>query len=127
MTLCSRKIATQSTLGVGALISLGALYYAGQSVRSLLSGFTAWVILPYAVFSVACSLVRTRGVALIIFVVSVMAVLCAGFIYVDALFLHSSSTSALVFIFIPLYQVIAAGVMLVISFFSRRLVAKPTT
>ena len=58
--------------------------------------------------------------------VALAALLFGGFAYVDALFVHVSSTSALVFIFIPLYQLLAASIALVLALAVRGSVAKTT-
>jgi hypothetical protein len=113
------KSITYTVLAIGALGTLGVMAYAGQSLESLVSGFTLWALAPFATFAAACALAR-RAVAIGVLVAAVVATLFAAFIYIDAFFIHIHSTSALVFIFIPLYQLVAAAILLVAAFVSRR-------
>jgi hypothetical protein len=53
-----------------------------------------------------------RGSIIACCVVSLAAAVFGIFIYVDALFIHIGSTSALVFLFIPLYQLLAAAIVI---------------
>ena len=114
-----RNTATIAVLAVGAFVTLAALLHGGGSLSSLLDGFTVWVLSPYAAFCASCSLARTQGRALATLIVSSLATAFAALLYGDAMFGHTSSTSALVFIFIPLYQLIAAAVLFGVLFFTR--------
>jgi hypothetical protein len=114
------KSITYTVLAIGALGTLGVMAYAGQSLESLVSGFTLWALAPFATFAAACALARSRAVAIGVLVAAVVATLFAAFVYIDAFFIHIHSTSALVFIFIPLYQLVAAVILLVAAFVSRR-------
>ena len=112
-------LAIPTILTIGALVTVASLLHCGGSVASLLSGFTLWALIPYAVLFASCSLARTRGRTLTTLVVSVLATAFAAFAYGDAMFSHSSSTSALIFIFVPLYQLIAAAILFAILFATR--------
>ena len=120
------KAVTYSVLVIGVLGTLAVMVHAGGSAQSLVSGFTLWAVLPYVVFAAACALSRVREIILTTLIASVVGTLFAALIYIDAFFIHISSTSALVFIFIPLYQLIAAGIVLLVSFIARRSHATPT-
>ena len=113
------KTATQATLGCGALVTIAALAHAGGGASSLLSGFTIWPLLPYAVLLASSAFASTSGRALAAFIVSLLAAGFALLVYGDALFGHTSSMSGLVFVFIPLYQLIVAVILLAVLFFSR--------
>ena len=116
----SARTAIYSFLVLGILSTLGFLVFAAQGFRGLLSGFTLWGIVPYFVFGAAICIARTRGSVITVSVVSLAAVFFAAFLYIDAFFIHTSSTSALAFIFIPLYQLLAAVVVLVFALERRR-------
>ena len=111
---------------VGAIGTVALMAYAGQSLKSLLSGFTPWAIAPYAVFAAAGAIARTRAIVVVTAFVSLAAVLYAAFAYVDVFFVHIHSTGALVFIFVPLYQLVVAALVLVISLISLRAGVTPT-
>jgi hypothetical protein len=115
------KAATKATLGLGALCTIAALAYATGGASSLLKAghLAIWSLLPYAVLLVSTALAGTRGRALAAFIVSVLVSGYGLFIYSDALFVHLSSTGGLVFLFIPLYQLITAIIFLLVLFFSR--------
>ena len=84
-----------------------------------LGGIAIWALVPYAVLLASSALAGTRGRALAAFIVSLLASGFALFVYGDALFVHTSSTGGLVFLFIPLYQLIPAVILLAFLFFSR--------
>ena len=111
---------------IGAVSTLGFIAYAGQSFRSLFSGFTPWALASYVVFAVAGLVAYQQWLAAIVLVSSLVATLFAAAGYFDALFIHVHSTSALVFIFVPLYQLILAALVLLISLVSRFLRVRPT-
>ena len=104
-----------SVLVLASLSTLGFMVYAAQSFRSLLSGFTLWALTPYLTFASAICIARTRGSIIAASIVSLVAVFFATCAYIEALFVHISSTSALVFLFIPFYQLLAAFVVLVFA------------
>jgi hypothetical protein len=114
------RVASYCIAAVGAFVTLMAMAHGGGSLRSLLSGFTLWALIPYAGLVAASAIARTRGSLIAALAVCLVAVLFGSFIYLDALFVHISSTGALVFIFIPLYQLLAAVVVLVFAAERRR-------
>ena len=105
------RVATYFVAVIGIAITFAAMAHAGGSVRSLADGFTVWAVIPYVMFAAAAVVARTRGAIVAVFIVCLFAVLFASYIYFDALFVHISSTGALVFVFIPLYQLMAAVVV----------------
>ncbi len=114
------RIASYSIATLGAAVTIAAMIHGGGGLRSVLNGFMIWALLPYGALAAAAAISRTRGSLIAAFVVCLLAVLFGSFIYLDALFIHTSSTSALVFIFIPLYQLLAAVVVLVFAAERRR-------
>jgi len=120
------KSITYAVLMIGALGTLAVMAYAGQSLESLVSGFTLWALAPFATFAAACALARSRVLTIGALVAVILATLFAAFIYIDAFFIHIHSTSALVFIFIPLYQLVVAVILLIIAFITRRFHVTPT-
>ena len=95
--------------------------YAGNGASSLLMlcAFVIWALLPYAVLLACSALTGTRGRGLAAFIVSLLASGLALLVYCDAMFVHTNSTSGLVFLAIPLYQFITAVILLAVLFFSR--------
>ncbi len=108
------RIASYCILSLGVVATLAAMVYAGGSIASLLSGFTVWAVAPYVAFLIAVVIAPTRGAAIAALVFCLAAALFASFIYFDALFVHISSTGALVFVFIPLYQLLTAAIIIVL-------------
>jgi hypothetical protein len=118
------RIASYSIAAVGSVITLVALTHAGGSLRTLLSGFTIWALLPYASLAAAAGIARTRGSLLAAFITCLAVVLFGLLMYLDAVFIHVSSTGGLVFIFIPLYQLFAAAAVLIFVAVRRRYAAR---
>jgi hypothetical protein len=118
MTFQKATIASLVTLGLGALATGAALVQAA-GFSALLSGICLWALSPYAVFCCACFLARnSRGEAIATFVVCALATAYAIFWYGDLIFFHPDS-SGLVFVLVPIYQLPAAIVLLVVLFFTR--------
>jgi hypothetical protein len=113
------KAYTLVTLAVGVLAGVGALVRAGDNASSLISGFTLWTLSPYAALFACDRLARTTGRALTVFIFSLLVTLFALVCYGGSLFGHVSSTVGLIFVFIPLYQLIAALILLVVLLFTR--------
>ncbi len=107
------RSASFSIQALGSAATLAAMAYAGAGFHLLLNGFTAWTLAPYVTLLTAATIACTRGSLIAVFGASLAAALFGSFIYYDALCIHTSSTSALVFIFIPLYQLLAAVIVLV--------------
>ena len=120
-----RKIVYALTL-IGAVSTLSFIAYAGRSFHSLLSGFTPWALSPYAVLALAGVTVRLQWIALVVLVSSLVATVYAAAAYANAFLIHVHSTGAIIFIFVPFYQLILAAVVLLLSLISRFMRPVPT-
>src|SRR5262249_14649574 len=84
-----------------------------------LNGFYPWVIGPYLVFLAVFGLPRgqtdARAFAGCVAALIVLALSC--WFYVGAMWFSSSSTSALIFVFAPIYLLIAGLIAWVIAWF----------
>lgn len=119
MTLRRSTVAGLATLGLGALATGAALVQAG-GLSTLLSGFGALALSPYAIFGGTCFLAgSSRGRAIGTLVVCALATAFALFFYGKLIFLDPGSMSGLVFLFVPFYQLPAAILLLVVVFFTR--------
>jgi hypothetical protein len=89
------------------------LYASGWRPSLGLVGFMLWAVSPYvAVAAVLRALGNRTSASRVASVAASTAVLgFASLMYVDAVFIHVSSTSALIFLFGPLYLT-AGGVIL---------------
>jgi len=73
-----------------------------------LFGFLIWADVPYvAVFWLAAVLVHGRSTAMLVLVAAFAVVMFGALVYFDAFFVHLDPQSALVFLFVPLYQLLA--------------------
>jgi hypothetical protein len=101
-------------LAIAALLTIYAmLHAAGWQLSAGRVAFVVWALTPYLVVATVIRAVGSKsGASRIASVISSAAVLVfAAFMYVDAIFIHVSSTSALIFLFAPLYLTVG-GVML---------------
>ncbi len=114
------NLATLAVLVAGAIATAAGLVYAGEGASSLLSGFTIWALLPYAVLLWARSLASSRGRAIVALMVTILVVGFAVVLDADALFFHRRSTGGLVIVIVPLYQLAAASLLLVGLFFAQK-------
>ncbi len=86
----------------------------------VLLGFSAWAMVPYLVLFFSARLPTSSKVSWVVFCATLVIVCMGVFIYIDAFFVHLDPQSGLVFIFVPLYQLILAGIMFAIALFSSR-------
>lgn len=91
---------------VGALFTLGLLWHAG-GMKGLLSGFALWALLPYAGFCLAARVIKSAWFITALLVLTILSVAAGAYFYIDAMFIHIDAQGALIFLFMPLYQVLA--------------------
>ena len=101
-------------LTAAALLTLYTMLHAsGWQISLRLVGFMLWALIPYCAMGVLSRTIGTRtkaaGIASVTASGAVLAF--ASLMYVDAIFIHISSTSALIFIFGPLYLVVGGVVL----------------
>jgi hypothetical protein len=84
------------------------------SMSALLDGFTLWMILPYIIL---LAMVRLSASSASFLIATILSIICtlSLYIYFDALFIHPDPQSGLISIFLPLYQLAAIALGLVIS------------
>jgi hypothetical protein len=110
---------------VGAAITSWIMYSTTSAVGGLSDllitlGFYGWALLPFIVLIVVTSLIHRKGLSaaarVAILFTSLLVVASSVLIYWDSIFNSESSTSALVFVFIPLYTLGATAVVFGLSF-----------
>jgi hypothetical protein len=107
-------------LMTGAIVTAGGLLYIADwsaGVSAMIFLFAGWVMLPYVVFyKITTALYRRRfspGLPLCAGISAILMVVIPFYLYADAMFLNNtSSTSALVFIFIPPWLLIGGPMFL---------------
>ena len=102
----------------GLFCTLAILIYSTsweQDVRLVLPLFYVWVLLPYIVLLISTFRIHRASSSdashIAIFISSLAVVIFSVLIYYDAVFVSSSSTSALVFLFVPGYALAAIAVI----------------
>lgn len=115
---------------LGALIALGIMDSTATPVGGLADllitlGFYLWVILPFAVLILLTTSIHRKGLSttsrIAIFLTSILVVVSSVLIYWAAIINSASSTSALIFIVIPIYALVAIAVVYVFALFLLRL------
>lgn len=100
------KVSNLVVLLLGIILTLGFSAYAGGGLGLLLSGFTLLGVLPYLVLL----FVSYRAVSLrLLFTVTLLGTLfvLSTYLYFDSLFIHPDAQGALIFLFLPIYQLLA--------------------
>lgn len=124
-----RNIGIVTIIG-GALTSVGIMVSTTATVNSLSDlfitlGFYAWVTLPFIILIALTLYIHRKAHAPVarvaIFLTSMLVVLSSVLIYWDSTFNSESSTSALVFLFIPIYSFVATGLVYGLSWLMLRL------
>jgi hypothetical protein len=114
--IISSVIIAIASLVLAAAITLFSMLH-GAGWKFEWSWFYPWTLSPYAVFLVLVLAVRnaTRANQVAGVIAAVMILLLASFMYLDAMFVHVSSTSALIFIFGPFYLMVGGTVAFMIA------------
>ena len=119
-----------ATITLGAVATLVILMsttsFAGDFSDILTTlGFYLWVMLPFAVLFIATLLIDRKrfssAAQIAILFTSILVVLSSVLIYWFSMFKSESSTSALVFLFIPLYGLAAIGIVYLFGWLLLRL------
>ena len=104
----SARIVSYGFLVLGSLCTLAFVIYGADGLSLGAIALTIWALLPYAAFAHATRSARMRGSILAASGASVLAVAAAIGLYTHAFFIHPTPTSAVGFVFVPLYQLLAA-------------------
>jgi drug/metabolite transporter (DMT)-like permease len=108
------------TIMIGALITSGIMISTTSAVSSLSDllvtlGFYVWVILPFIILIILTTYIHRKAHSsasrLAILLTSILVVVSSVLIYWVSIFNSESSTSALVFIFIPIYALVAIALV----------------
>jgi hypothetical protein len=111
-TLADRTgLATDASLYVGAVVSLVAMIHAGEPHRlhwwPMFAIASAWVLLPYAiVWQEARRRTGRPGPCVVLLVAAITLTVFSALVLYGAFIAHPDPQSGLVFIFIPLYQLL---------------------
>lgn len=123
------RLATLAVLAVGALataaIMLAATDGAADGGIGWLLGFLLWALLPYPLLALGTARLRRHGLQWVVLAGSVLLTAAALLIYALAVWGEPDAQGALVFVFIPLYQLGAAILMLPLRLLDRRPDAPP--
>jgi len=111
--------ATFAALGFGALFTAVALAHDGAGGVSLLTSLALWTLLPYAVVLISAAYARSNRKALAVLSIAILCSASAFLYYGQAVFLHPTYLSGIVFAILPTYQVVPATILLAILFFTR--------
>jgi len=105
-----RKIETGSLILAATFASVSCLYFSGFK----LNGFVFWALVPYAVYFVLSRFILTQSSfsTLAGCIVAALMLVFTLVVYIDGFFVHTSSTSALLFLFVPLFLLIGGPVVL---------------
>jgi hypothetical protein len=111
--------ATYLVLGVGAIATIGLMIWEAQWNTGLIewlmvAGFAVWAGSPYVTLAVLNALSRSPASRLILLAGSLVIVGGGLPAYYDAFFVHLDAQSGLVFVFIPLYQWTATGLLTIV-------------
>ncbi|HYG82518.1 MAG TPA: hypothetical protein VD861_19130 [Pyrinomonadaceae bacterium] len=109
---------------VGALITCAIMTWAASALGSVSDllvtlGFYAWAVLPFVILIVLTLYIHRKGLSsasrVAVLLTSILVVVSSVLIYWASIFRSESSTSALVFVFIPLYALAAIAVVYVLA------------
>ncbi len=121
-------------IGVGLIASLGILAStssapAGFSDVLTMAGFYLWVAFPFIVLGLITLYIHrsnsSRAAERAVLLTSAAVSAASGWLYWTSIYQSPSSTSALVFLFLPLYSLVSTAVLYGSSYFLFKLVAGP--
>jgi drug/metabolite transporter (DMT)-like permease len=109
---------------IGAVITSGMMISTTSAVSSFSDflvtlGFYVWVMLPFIILIALTLYIHRKGLSyasrMTILLTSILVVVSSVLIYWTAIFNSESSTSALVFIFIPIYALVTIAVVYAVA------------
>src|SRR5688500_6797838 len=109
---------------VGALVTRGIMYSTTSAVGGVSDllvtlGFYAWVLLPFLALIVLTYFIHRKGLSpaarVAILLTSILIVVSSVLMYWASVFGSESSTSALAFVFVPLYALVGIAVVFGLS------------
>jgi hypothetical protein len=110
---------------VAAAIAVWTMLH-GAGGRFEWSWFYPWVLAPYLILGGLVATVGTRSkFTRVASIVATVAVLAASYLYVDAMFIHVSSTSALIYVFLPLYLLVGGLTLFALTALIGRRLSRP--
>jgi len=107
------------TLILGALVTIGIMIsttspVAGPSDLLFTLGFYVWAVLPFMILMLLTAYIHRKNFSsasrVAILLTSILVVVSSVLLYWASIFNSQSSTSALVFVFIPLYSLVGIAV-----------------
>ena len=116
-------------LVVAAVVTVWAMLH-GAGGTFEWSWFYPWALSPYVILGavIATAGTKTRSTRIASVIAAVAVSLGASFLYADSMFVHVSSTSALIFVFAPLYFLVGGlAIYALAAFFGRGLAATNDT
>ena len=99
-----------------------SLIIAGEASNwnNIFNGWNLWIIFPYIFFLIISLTAKYQAPSINLFLASCITalslLLLTLFIYIDALFIHISSTSSLVLIFVPFYLFVGGPIIFFITY-----------
>lgn len=87
-------------------------YAKGPDAKMTLDGFSVWIAAPFALMLIAVVLSHSVRTQVVVLALSGMWAVAGVLLYWDAMFLHVDAQGGLVFLFIPLYQLVAVAITL---------------
>jgi hypothetical protein len=118
------------TFAIATFVIMGSTTSAVGSLADILVtlGFYLWVMLSFAVLIVLTFYIHRKGLSpasrVAIFLTSIIVAVSSVLLYWASIFKSESSTSALVFIFIPFFALIAIAVVYLIAWLVLRLLMR---
>ena len=105
-----------TSLAIAAAVTLVSMFQ-GAAWKLEWSSFYPWALRPYIVLAIVFTAVRkgSRATQIATLVAGATVLLFTCLIYVDAMFVHVNSTSALVFVFVPLYLLMGGTIVFVVA------------
>ena len=110
-------------MGFGAVLSSIILVYATQpwspdfTFDRILSGYTIWILSPFFLMGIPALILNfSKSSSKAYFIGSLIVTLIVLVSYIDAFFIHLDAQGALIFIFMPGYQIIGYIIVLIITF-----------
>lgn len=111
-TIKNLRLVGYATLVFAIIVDVWFEQYARGSVGVRIDGYSVWIAAPFILMVVAIAIANSLRSLKVVFVLSVLLALSSLFIYWHALFIHVDAQGSLVFVFLPLYQLVAVAAVL---------------
>jgi hypothetical protein len=111
-TIRNLKLAAYAALVVAVIVDIWFEQHARALPTIKVDMFSLWIAAPFALMGMAIAVGNSVLSLRVLLALSILLALSSVFFYYDTLFVHVDAQGALIFLFLPLCQLVAVAIVL---------------